>query len=267
MTSALFIESLAPLRADPSGSAVLLDIDGTIAPIVEHAADASVPETTRQLIIAVSRQYGQVACISGRRASEARAMVSIGTIAYLGSHGAELLRSGWTEAHIDPALTQWAPRIDEFRRESDTHELRRRRVRIENKGPIIAYHWRGAVDEQDARAAIDAIAAHAQEAGLEVHWGRKVMEVRPPVRIDKGLGVRTLLEHKSFSSVLYVGDDVTDLDAFRALRELMQEGAIENAVCVGVQSEDGPAAIANEADVLVTGTEGVRGLLAALIAE
>jgi trehalose 6-phosphate phosphatase len=267
VTSALFNESLAPLRADPTGSAVLLDIDGTIAPIVDNAADASVPETTRQLIIAVSRRYGQVACISGRRASQARAMVSIGTIAYLGSHGAELLRSGWTEAHIDPALLRWAPKIDEFRRESDTHELRRRRVRIEDKGPIIAYHWRGAIDEQDARAAIDALAAQAQEAGFEVHWGRKVMEVRPPVRIDKGLGVRTLLEDRSFSSALYVGDDVTDLDAFHTLRELLQEGRIEHAICVGVHSDDGPPAIEDEADLVVSGTEGVRDLLAALASD
>ena len=267
VTSALFSESLAPLRADPHGSAVLLDIDGTLAPIVDHAADASVPETTRQLIIAVSRRYGLLACISGRRASEARAMVSIGTIAYLGSHGAELLRSGWTEARLDPALAKWTPRVDEFRRESDTPELRRRRVRIEDKGPIIAYHWRGAVDEQEAHAAIDAIAAQAQADGLEVFWGRKVMEVRPPVRIDKGLGVRSVLGDGNYSSVLYAGDDMTDLDAFRALRELRQEGRIGHAVRVGVRSEDGPEAILQEADIVVSGTEGVRELLSALIAE
>lgn len=267
MTSALFAESLAPLRADPSASAVLLDIDGTLAPIVEHAADASVPETTRQLLIAVSRRYAQVACVSGRRASEARAMVSVGTIAYLGSHGAELLLSGWTEAQIDPALLEWAPRIDEFRRESDTPELRRRRVRIEDKGPLIAYHWRGAADEQDARAAIDAVAARAQEAGLEVHWGRKVMEVRPPVRIDKGLGVRTLLGERALAAALYVGDDLTDLDAFHALRELVQEGRLRHAVCAGVHSDDGPEAIETSADVVVDGTDGVRALLSALLAD
>ena len=267
MTSALTASSLAPLRASPSESAVLLDIDGTLAPIVENAADASVPETTRQLMITISRSYGLLACISGRRASEARAMVSIGTIAYLGSHGAELLKSGWTEAQLDPALADWSERIDEFRRESDTQELRRRRVRIEDKGPIIAYHWRGATDEQDARAAIDAMAAQAQEVGLEVHWGRKVMEVRPPVRIDKGLGVRTLLGDQHYASVLYAGDDVTDLDAFRALRELQAEGQIASTVCVGVHSDDGPQAIEDEADVIVAGTEGVRGVLSALVAD
>jgi trehalose 6-phosphate phosphatase len=267
VTSALTATSLAPLRANRSRSAILLDIDGTLAPIVENAADAGVPETTRQLMIAISRSYGLLACISGRRASEARAMVSIGTIAYLGSHGAELLKSGWTEAQLDPALEKWSPRIDEFRRESDTQELRRRRVRIEDKGPIIAYHWRGAADEQDARAAIDGLAEQAQEAGLEVHWGRKVMEVRPPVRIDKGLGVRTLLGDQPYEGVLYAGDDVTDLDAFRALRELQAQGQITHTVCVGVQSDDGPQAIEDAADLIVLGTEGVRGVLSALIAD
>jgi len=264
VTSAVLHETLAPLRSQPSESAVLLDIDGTLAPIVDHAGEASVPEGTRQLIIAMSRRFGQLACISGRRASEARAMVSVGTIAYVGAHGGELLRPGWTEARVDPELLRWAPRIEAFRLESDTGELRRRRVRIEDKGTLIGYHWRGAADEQDARAAVDAVAAQAQQAGLEVHWGRKVMEVRPPVRIDKGLAVRQVLGERRYAAVLYVGDDATDLDAFHAVRELVQEGSVGQAICVGVSSEDGPAEIASEADLVVAGTEGVRQLLAAL---
>ncbi len=267
MTSALFTESVEPLRADPVNAAVLLDIDGTLAPIVEHAEEATVPEITRQLLIAISRRYGLLACISGRRASEARAMVGVGTIAYLGSHGAELMEPGGSTSRLDAGLLRWAPRVDEFRRASDTGELRRRHVRIEDKGPIIAYHWRGAIDPQDARDAVDALAARAKDAGLDIHWGRMVMEVRPPVRIDKGLGVRTVLAGRSFAAVLYVGDDVTDIDAFRAVRELVSEGTVQRAVCVGVRSEDGPAAIVQEADIAVDGTDGVRGLLTALVAE
>ena len=106
-------------------------------------------------------------------------MVSIGTITYLGSHGAELLRAGWTEAVLDPTLAEWARWIHEFGREHDTSEVRRRRVRLEDKGAIVAFHWRGAPDEDAARAAIDAIAAAAQDAGLRAHWGRKVLEVAP----------------------------------------------------------------------------------------
>jgi trehalose 6-phosphate phosphatase len=265
VTSALQHEALAPLRSNPSSSAVLLDIDGTLSPIVQHAEDAGVPEATRQLLIAIARRYSLVACVSGRRASDARAMVSIGAISYVGTHGAELLEAGWTESRLDPRLEEWADRIAGFRNEVDTGELRRRRVRVEDKGPIIAFHWRGASDEEAAKEAVDSIATHAQGIGFDVHWGRKVMEVRPPVRIDKGLGITTLLAQRSYDAVLYAGDDTTDLDAFRALRQLEGAGTIGQALLVGVRSDDGPPEIEAEADIIVDGTDGVRELLAALL--
>ena len=139
----------------------MFDIDGTLAPIVDHASDAHVPESTRQLLIAVARSYGLVACVTGRRASEARAMVSIGSINYLGSHGVELLRAGWTEAVLDAGVADWVRRIHDFGRENDTADTRKRRVRLEDKGPIVAFHWRGAPDEDAAKAAVDAIAQRA----------------------------------------------------------------------------------------------------------
>lgn len=256
--------AISGLTADPGSAAALFDIDGTLSPIVEHASEAIVPEATRQLLLRVSRRYRAVACVSGRRASEARAMVGVGTITYIGSHGAEQLESGWTEAVLDPALTGWADRIARFRRESDTSELRRARVRIEDKGPIVAFHWRGAEDELLAREAVDALASHAAKDGLDIHWGRKVMEVRPPVRIDKGAGVRAFIARTGVSAALYAGDDVTDLDAFRALRALREEGVLEPSLCVGVASEDGPAAIRDEADLVVAGPAGVLDVLAAL---
>jgi trehalose 6-phosphate phosphatase len=267
VTSALLSDALAPLRANPNRAAVLLDIDGTLAPIVEYAAEAHVPETTRQLLIEIAKRYGVVACVSGRRASEARAMVAIGTISYIGSHGAELLRAGWTESVLDPALEDWARRIHEFGRDADSPDLRRRRVRIEDKGPIVAFHWRGAPDEEAARAAIDALATRAEAAGLRTHWGRKVLEVRPPVRIDKGAGVEALLNEADVDVALYVGDDSTDLDAFRALGRLADEGRLQRAIRVGVSSEEGPAEISEQADLIVEGTAGVSELLSALIVQ
>jgi trehalose 6-phosphate phosphatase len=243
----------------------MFDIDGTLAPIVEQPYDARVPESTRQLLIAVARRYGVVACVSGRRASEARAMVAIGTITYLGSHGAELLRAGWTESVLDPNLEDWVRRIHEFGREADSSDLRRRRVRVEDKGAILGFHWRGAPDEEAARAAIDAIAAKAEAAGLRTHWGRKVLEVRPPVRIDKGAGITNFLEGVDVDRALYVGDDSTDLDAFNALSRLVEEGRLAEALRVGVRSEEGPGAITSEADMVVEGTDGVLELLAMLV--
>jgi trehalose 6-phosphate phosphatase len=265
VVSALLSEALAPLRLDPRATAVLLDIDGTLAPIVEQAADAHVPEGTRQLLGQVAQRYGLVACVSGRRASDARAMVGVGSIYYLGSHGSELLKAGWTEAVLDPELVRWVEPIREFAGQLDAAELRRLRVRVEDKQVILALHWRGAPDEPAARAALDAVADRARAAGLWTHWGRKVLELRPPVAIDKGAGVRRLLAEVPVSAATYVGDDTTDLDAFRALRELAESGALELAVTVGVASEDGPPEIAAQADLVVDGTAGVLDLLALLV--
>jgi trehalose 6-phosphate phosphatase len=265
--SALLSEALAPLRSNPSRAAVLLDIDGTLAPIVEDPSAAHVPEATRQLLIRIARRYQMVACVSGRPASDARAMVAIGTITYLGSHGTELLRAGWTEAVLDPAVEDWARRIHEFGREADTADLRRRRVRIEDKGPIVAFHWRGAADEDAARAAIDAIAARAEAAGLRTHWGRKVLEVRPPVKIDKGAGIEKLLADADLDAAMYAGDDATDLDAFRTLQQMVEDGRLKHAVRVGVRSDEGPSEIASQADIVVDGSDGVQRLLSVLAAD
>jgi trehalose 6-phosphate phosphatase len=268
VTSALLSEALAPLRADPRRAAILLDIDGTLAPIVDHAADAHVPESTRQLLIGVARAYGLVGCVSGRRASEARAMVSIGTITYLGSHGVEMLRSGWTEARMDADVADWVRRIQDFGRDADTADTRKLRVRLEDKGVIVAFHWRGAPDEDAAKSAIDAIAQRAQDAGLRTHWGRKVLEVRPPIKIDKGAGITRLFTEagSDIDIAMYVGDDTTDLDAFRTLADLVAEGRLRRAVRVGVASDEGPSEITSQADVVVDGPAGVSELLAALIA-
>ena len=265
MPSVLNVEALAPLRADPARTAILLDIDGTLAPIVENAADAHVPEPTRQLVKALANRYGLVAAVSGRRASEARAMVSVGTVSYLGAHGAEVLRAGWTEPVLDPEVEDWVRRMQEFGRDVDSADLRRNRVRIEDKGAILAFHWRGAQDEDAARAAVDVVATRAEAAGLRTHWGRKVLEVRPPVTIDKGSGITALLADADFDAALAVGDDRTDIDAFRALARLAEDGRLKHAVRVAVSSDEGPTELVSEADFVVDGTSGVRELLELLL--
>src|SRR3954451_6402397 len=259
-------EALEPLRSEPSRSAVLLDVDGTLAPIVRHADDAHVPEPTRVSLIAVAKRYGLVACVSGRQAAIARRIVSLGTITYVGNHGAEILRGGATEVEHDPELAGWARRVQEFARGAMTEELHRLRVREEDKEIIAALHWRGAPDEDAAQAAVMEVKAAAEAAGFWTHRGRKVLEIRPPLALYKGRGITRLLEGQDLDSALYVGDDLTDLDAFAALRMLRDDGAITTALCVGVASDETPPALADAADELVDGPPGVHALLSMLAA-
>lgn len=250
-------EALRPLIERPQSAAIFCDIDGTLAPIVERAEDAAVPDVTSRLLARLARRYALVACVSGRSSAEARRIVGVGGIAYAGSHGAELLLPGQGQAQLVPAFETWADRVHEFAFGFDSPEFRMLRIRIEDKGPIVAYHWRGAGDEEQARTMLEGIAAEAEAAGLFVHWGRKVLEIRPPVEVHKGQAVRELLRRQpEVRAALFAGDDATDLDAYDVLAELRGDGALDHALCVGIRSSEGPPAIIERADIAVEGPAG-----------
>ena len=139
-------------------------------------------------------------------------------------------------------------------------------MRLEDKEAIAALHWREVPDEEEAEAAIREVAEAAEKAGFNAHWGRKVLEIRPPVRIDKGAGIVSLLRDTELAAALYVGDDTTDLDAFRGLGELVEMGSLEDRAAGRRRAPTRRRPPLEEAaDVMVDGTDGVRDLLRALI--
>jgi trehalose 6-phosphate phosphatase len=253
-------EALRPLTEAPERAAILLDVDGTLAPIVERAADARVPDETARLLEALADRYAGVACVSGRAAADARRLVGIDRLTYAGSHGAELLEPGDAEATILPAFADWAERVSEFTSERADSGLRALGIRSEDKGPIVALHWRGAPDEDEAQARLAAVAHQAEDEGLATHWGRKVLEIRPPVRVDKGRAVEEVVRRLDARAALFAGDDTTDLDAFAALDRL----DLDASVRVGIASDEGPPEIVERADVVVDGPEGFVAVLEVL---
>ncbi|MGX6447329.1 trehalose-phosphatase [Patulibacter sp. S7RM1-6] len=259
---------VAPLRAAPGRSAVLLDVDGTLAPITRHASETAVPAATREALRALAGRFGLVACVTGRRAAEARRIVGLDAVDYVGNHGTEALRAGASEPDVRPEVAAWEPRVRAVAAEllGDAPRARELGVWIEDKGPIQALHWRGASDEDEADALVAGLGERAEAAGLALHRGRMVLELRPPVAFDKGVAVRWLLGDGALDGGLFAGDDRTDVDGFRGLRELRDAGTIERAVCVAAVDEESPAAVADAADATVAGPDGVRELLAALVA-
>ena len=258
-------ESLRALTADPARAAIFCDIDGTLAPIVRRPEEAHVREEISLLLSRLGRRYGCVACVSGRPVAEARRLVGVGSIAYAGAHGAELLRAGEKKPTLAPAFASWEPRVRRFvAARENVRELKLLRIRIEDKGPIKAFHWRDVPDEAAAESWLSNVAQEAETEGFATHWGRKVLEIRPPVPIDKGQAVRTLVEDTAARSALFAGDDVTDLDAYDALDALRAAGTLDSAIRVGVSSAEGPAAIVERADVVVDGVRGMVDVLAAL---
>jgi trehalose-phosphatase len=255
---------IAPLRERPEASAVLCDIDGTLAPIVRDPGDVAVPAQTRDALRAVARRYALVACVSGRRAIDARRLVGLDELAYAGNHGLEVLRPGAEEAVLDPAIEDQRDAARWFVLDRGLAAIRGTGLRLEDKGPIQALHWRAAADQGAAERLAREIAAEARDAGFDPHWGRKVLEIRPAAPIDKGTAVRRLLDGFDVELALFAGDDRTDLDAFRALRSLAAAGDLRAAVCIGVASEEAPTGLTAEADALVPGTGGFLAVLNAL---
>jgi trehalose 6-phosphate phosphatase len=221
----------------PGTTGLLFDVDGTLAPIVDRPEDASVPEQTRALLRELAARYALVACVSGRPEDDARRIVGVDGLVYVGEHGLGL----------DPRAGEWRAQLEEVVAGAGRS--------AEWKRFSVAFHYRSEKDEQAAIAELREIAKRALELGLRARWGRKVLEVLPPVDVDKGTAVRALLAERELQRGLYAGDDATDLDAFHGL------DGLELAVRVAVVSEEGPGELASAADVVVTGTEELGELL------
>jgi trehalose 6-phosphate phosphatase len=254
--------ALRPLTDHPARAAILCDIDGTLAPIAPRAEEARVPPAATRALAELSRRYAVVACVSGRSALDAKRLAGVGAIAYAGAHGAELLWPGDLKPTVVPEFERYAEAVHGFAAAHDGDDLRGLGIRIEDKGPIVAFHWRGAPDEDAAAARLREIARETD--GLATHWGRKVLEVRPPVPISKARAVEQLIARPEVRAALYGGDDTTDLDAFDALDAAVADGTLDTAVRVGVVSSEGPRAIEERADLAVPGTAGFLEVLHAL---
>ena len=233
--------ALERLAADPTQAAILLDVDGVLAPIVEVPHEATVPQETREELRRLNGRYALVACISGRSGADARRIVGLDELVYVGEHGLELA----------PEALEWSGRLQAFAASIDWED-------VERKPLTISFHYRRSEDEAEALAMLTAAATRARNEGFVARFGRKVLELRPPVGAHKGTAVAHLLGERGLERALYAGDDTTDLDAFDALQ------ALELGVRVAVASAEGPAELREAADLVVDGPAEMLQLLRSL---
>ncbi len=231
---------LERLAAEPLLAALCFDLDGVLAPIVDRPEDSAVPAETRRELERLAGRYALVAVITGRDGDDARARAGVEGLVYVGSHGLEL----------EPDAEAWAERLHAFAATVDWP--------LEEKRLTVAFHYRGAADEHDARRTLEAVAERARAEGFAARFGRKVLEVLPPLEADKGTAVTHLLAERGLRRALYAGDDTTDLDGFRAL------DGLELAVRVAVASSEGPPALREAADLVVESPAAFLELLRSL---
>ena len=233
-------EGLDQLTSAPDDTAIFLDFDGVLAPIVARPEDAYPPPETRAELARLVERYGLVAVVSGRAGDDVSARVAVDGVVYVGSHGLEL----------DRQAARWRQQIADFASASTWPQQS-----IEFKGLSVAFHFREAEDEAAAVLALEAIAETARDDGLVARFGRKVLEVLPPVGSNKGTAVRHLLSGAGLSRALVAGDDTTDLDAFRAVEDL------EHKVRVAVLAPESPRVLAEHAEIVLESTDEFLELL------
>jgi trehalose 6-phosphate phosphatase len=231
------VSAVERLAEAPERAAIFLDVDGTLAPIVPRPEDARVPDEARAEVARLAGRYALVACVSGRTGVDARRLVGVDGVRYVGAHGLELA----------PDADRWRDEIHSFAATVDWP--------IEDKGLTVSFHYRQAEDESAALEYLDEVAERARRAGLIPRFGRKVLEIRPPVHADKGTAVGQMLDETNLRRALYAGDDTTDLDGFRAL------DGLDVGVRVAVSSDEAPSELIRVADVVVASPAELLQLL------
>jgi trehalose 6-phosphate phosphatase len=258
-------DARAALLADPGSALIALDFDGTLAPIVDRPESARLVPGGHEVLTRLAGAIGGLAVISGRAADDVVRLGDLDTIPglrVLGHYGLQTWRDGVLStpppaAGVDlargrlPALLAQGP-VGAY---------------LEDKEHSVAVHTRPADDPQ---AALDQLAPALRElaaaAGLEAVPGRYVVELRPP-GVDKGTALRELVAELGVTTVIYVGDDVGDLPAFRAVAELRAAGQAGLAVAAVSRAEEVPAELRAAADLELPGPVAVVAWLADIAAQ
>ena len=241
------------LRRRPADTAILLDFDGTLAPIVDDPAAAVPLPGVVDAVEALRAAFRVVAVVSGRPVDHLLAHLPSG-VTLVGLYGLESVRDGAVVAHPDGV--RWRQTIDELAAAAAA-ELPGEVV-VEHKGLSLTLHVR---EHPDLAPQVVAWAeAAAERSGFLMRTARRSAELHPPADVDKGTVVAELIQ--DVGAACFIGDDVGDLPAFDALDALAERGG--TAVRLVVDSSELDAAMRRRADALLDGPPGVLEVLRAL---
>lgn len=255
-------DGLAAIRERPGAALVGFDFDGTLAPIVDDPAEARAHPAAPAALRRLAPLVGTLVIITGRPAEAAVELGGLHDVAgllILGQYGLERWENGVLESpEPPPGVAEVRAKLPKILQNAPEG------VAIEDKGHALAVHTRRAAEPQVAFERLRSIvAALAERTGLVVEPGRYVLELRPP-GMDKGGALRALAAERGAASVLFAGDDLGDLAAYDAVDALRAQGVPGVTVC---SSSDEVTALAERADLVVDGPDGVVRLMDALVTE
>lgn len=249
-------ELLGPWLEEPETAVLLLDFDGTLAPIVADPEGAAALPASVEALRDVARRLGRVGVVSGRPVRFLMRQLApvAGAVRLVGLYGLEWADGGEVLTH--PEAEPFRPALAAAGGRAAAESLPG--VTVEDKGLAVTIHARR---NPDALPWVERFGAEvAGEFGLEIQGGRMSVELRAPVAIDKGTVVSEL--SAGWRASCYVGDDRGDLPAFAALSRLRLGGTA--TLAVAATSDEAPPELLAAADLVIDGPEGVLKLLRAL---
>jgi len=239
---------------------LVTDIDGTISPIVARPDQAMVLPEARNALEGLRQQLQLVAVVTGRSVDDARRMVGIDGLTYIGNHGLEVFANG--HAEIVAEARPWIPRLTAVLDEVNLRMDARIRpgVIVENKSVTASIHYRLTPNPDEARKQLLNILARCTVSGIRVEEGRRVINLLPPLMITKGTAVTRLVSEHHLDRLVYLGDDITDAHAFAALDVLRQSGRAQT-MSIAVVGPETPPSVRQLADATVPSVSAVAELL------
>ncbi len=260
MHKASWFDALVAIARVPD-LGLVIDMDGTISPIVLKPEDAFVTAQNKELLEKLRTKLELVAVLSGRSVEDVVKRVNLPDLVYIGSHGLEQWNKG--RAELMEAVFPFLPKFEAL-----IQDVMPRLVpdmQVEDKGITVSVHYR---QTQNPTVIEDnfqpLMAALAEKYGLTLYRGRMVFEFRPPIAVDKGTTIRQLVSDYRLKAIIYLGDDTTDVFALQELRKLRATRQCET-LGIGVESSEMPSALRENADFLVKGVPGVEEFLGQLV--
>jgi len=237
---------------------LITDVDGTISQTAPTPQQAKVTPLCRRYLSALCNHLALVAAISGRPAAEVKSMINIDGMIYIGNHGLERWVGGHSEFIKD--AQDYPPVLEAVTKELSPL-LSIEGLSIDNKRITVTIHYRLCHDPQSAERHILAAIENSPHArSLRIIKGRMAIDLIPPVRVDKGTATLHLIQEYNLQGGVYLGDDITDIDAFRAIHAACRDLDFQG-FAIGITSQEMPEKLADEAGLTLKGVDDVERFL------
>jgi len=240
-------------------SAIITDIDGTISEIVATPSQAVVHPEIKDTMEKIADKFKYTGVMTGRSINNALEMVGSKKLIYIGNHGLEQYKNG--KIIIDPEVNKYIPLIKKLAEDIEKQLSEYNCILFQDKKLSFTVHYRLCENGEEIRKkALKAIKSIKESKSLKIAEGRKVIEIRPPIGHDKGTILQKFISDNNIKKIIYLGDDITDSDAFKKLNELKDKKGVESFTIV-VISKETPNYVKESADFYVNSVGEVHKFL------